>query len=383
MLILEKLIFGKSYHITADSELADLAAESLEGYPVSTGGPVDVRVSVRHSLSGHLSPIPRSQNPHLYHRYDSSFLTDFGTMAVHWDPPRTGKSELGANISIPWSHGLTARPRSFLSRARSMEFSTDVEVFEQLFHELFLIPSTYFFPDLVPIHAAALSFNGACFLLGGTGGTGKTSALLNSRDQPGVAFLSDDISVISADGLVHPNLAWPKVYGYNVAGSPLLRKKILVGRNLLDRLHFHVRCRISPTNVRRKIRPRLLFRNVEQYGSRLACVNMLFREDAKHFDIRDLTPDQAVAMSIAVMESEYFTFHNFLHWEAFNSLARGLEPLLDFAVIKESWRKNLLRAWNDVPLKLIRIPLQAPHHVVQAEIQGILSAQEASSRGAG
>ena len=51
-----------------------------------------------------------------------------------------------------------------LRRVISMEFASELERFVQILHELILVPSTYFFDDIVPIHAAAIAHNQNVFV---------------------------------------------------------------------------------------------------------------------------------------------------------------------------------------------------------------------------
>ena len=60
------------------------------------------------------------------------------------------------------------------------------------------------------VHGAAVAVSGRGVLLAGWGGTGKTAAIINLlKDIPKAAFLSDDFSIISADGSL---LSFPKAF---------------------------------------------------------------------------------------------------------------------------------------------------------------------------
>jgi hypothetical protein len=368
MIEIWKNIFGKRYQIKVTSDLEEMVRESVKPYPNHTDNTADVSVFVGCIPDNNERLI--SQNPAIFSRYERSIFADFGLMKTRWwlshklEEPR-----LIASLTFPDKGSKLLR---FLIKARSIEYSTELELFEQLFHELFLIPSIYFFADLVPIHAAAISFNGNGLLLAGTGGTGKTSALLSLRKTEKVSFLSDDIAILSSKGHVYPNFAWPKIYGYNLSGMPELKSQILEGRRLVDRLHFAVRTRINPSKVRRKIRPDELYRDVEREGCQLTSIYYLFRENVSELSVKDLAPELAAEMSIAVMETEYSVFHKFLHWEKYNALGSNYDPLLDINEVMKKWRTTLRAIFEGLPIKLVRIPVSMPHQTYWNEIQAMI-----------
>ena len=82
--------------------------------------------------------------------------------------------------------------------------------------------------DLSLIHASGVVLsNGKAILLGGTGGIGKTSLELELCLNEKASFLTDDIAVIDKEGFLWPNLSFPKIYGYNLAGNKALKRQLL------------------------------------------------------------------------------------------------------------------------------------------------------------
>jgi len=136
------------------------------------------------------------------------------------------------------------------------------------------------------VHGAAVAVDGKGVLLPGWGGTGKTSAIVSLLNQvPGASFLSDDYTIVSADGRL---LSFPKaffIYPYHHALFPHLFKgkhKPLVPplfSGVLEKVRTVVRPTIMafPTleNLARRITPEHM-----QIPARRALPNAAFAETA-------------------------------------------------------------------------------------------------------
>jgi hypothetical protein len=350
--------------MAVDSEFESLLSESVKGYSDFEEGPNDVNVFVGGDINSNEKLI--SINPVIFSRYEKSIVTDFGKMTIRWC--LSNNPHLTVYISLKSSASWKLR----LLKFSSMGYDTALELFEQAFHELFLIPSTNFFNDIAPIHAAAISYKGKGILLTGTGGTGKTTAMLTLRNDKNISFLSDDIVILSQDGLVYPNLSWPKIYGYNLLGAPNLKSQLMTYRGFFDKIHFNLHTKKNPSKVRRKIRPNNLYQNVQKNACNISAVFFLFRENLSALTIEDIELNRAVEMSVSIIEAEYAVFHNFLHWEKFNSLASKNKPLLDINQVRENWRSVLRNNFKTLPLKLIKIPLTMQNVRYNEAIQKII-----------
>ncbi len=289
-----------------------------------------------------------------------------GSISASWK--YTDAGVLAVDVVIPETSDLKRAARKFYS----MEYSTEVERFEQLLHELVLVPSVYFFGDAAPIHSAAVATADGTMLLAGTGGVGKSSAVLAFRKQKDIGFIADDISIVSANGQVFGNMAWPKIYGYNCVGNEMARE-LLRGRSLADQLHFHVKNRLNPSRVRRKLAPDRLYDSVVPDGKPLNTLFYLFREDVPNMALTQLPVESAVEMSIAVMESEYGVFHRHLNWEEYNSFGGNRTPILTMAQVRDKWRAIYRSAFSKAEIIKVGIPLDIDHARYQSEIVKIVT----------
>lgn len=364
-----KLIFGKKYNFKSHPNYAHLLLESLQAYTDFNSELADVFVYIDEEFTFEETLL--SNNPKIYFRYESSFTTDFGNIKVTW------KISKDKQLSIYMSF-----PKKFLNRNTlnewafkliSIEFGTKLEIFEQILHELVLVPSTYFLKNLVPIHASAVAFNGNAVLFAGTGGTGKTSTILSLRDNERVSFLSDDITIIGENGYIFPNLAWPKIYGYNLKDDKKLKSLIFRDRNIIDKMHFNLRNKISPDRVRRKIRPEILYSSLALEGAKLRTVFYLFRHNVSSLSIEKIEIDRAVDISIKIMETEYATFHRFLEWEKINfwSNKNISKILIDLNTVKKNWKKSLHSYFKNISLELVSIPITMSNNDFLVEFEKI------------
>ena len=312
-----------------------------------------------------------SQNPSV-HKYSSKQLQmKFGNIWVAWEYNKIlEKKCLLIFAKLPKFNFIMYN----LRRVISMEFASELERFVQILHELILVPSTYFFDDIVPIHAAAISSQSKCLLLAGTGGVGKSSGLLSIYDNPAFSFMADDIAIIDDSGGVYGNMAWPKIYGYNCKNSQI-KKKLLGDRNNIDKLNFYIRNRINPSLARRKIRPNLLFKSTESGRKPLTNLVYLFRQDVEEISIDNLDPCNAAKLSCSVMEAEYSVFHNQIHWAEYNSDMQSSVSPLRMARVRKQWFDNYQSSFSVAKCVKIIIPARLGHEEYQVFINKFISSE--------
>lgn len=350
-----KKIFGKTYHFNFDDKDFSTVLGSVGLYPDAGNNVADVSINILDRI-GEDDCI--SKNPAIFLKCRDGIITKFASCTVKWKK-REALKPLEIDLHIP--KGPKGR-KALVAKFFSMEFSTDVEAFEQILHELVLVPSVYFFDDLSIVHAAALALGDRAVLVAGTGGTGKTSALLALRNNDDISFITDDIAIISRDGKVFPNLAWPKVYGYNLS-SYITKSELLKGRGRWDRFQFNYRLRKNPEGVRRKVRPDKLYKGFKNDGIPIDKIVYLFRDDHPEMRLNSLRQEQAIKMGIDVMKTEYSIFHNHLIWDAYNSTPLGESPILELERVFENWETNLNYAFKDKDIQILHIPKRIVHEV--------------------
>ena len=360
---MKKIIFGKCYAFSCEAALQGLLAESLELYVDADGREPAVNIHVGHTIAKRR---PSSINPAVHDTFENGMLTSFPSIDVYWE--RSGGDTLDVEVALKPRRGV----RRLIHKLLSMEYPREVEAFEQLLHEFVLVPSVYFFSDLMPIHAASVVIGEHALLLAGTGGAGKSSALLALRRNKDACFIGDDIVVMSANAHIYGNMAWPKIYGYNCIGNAM-KREILAGRGLIDRAHFSIKNRLNSANVRRKMSPDRLYRHVESTSAPLSSLYYLVREDVPGICVSALDPDHAIDMTIAVVSAEYSIFHDHLYWEKYNALATMRTAMLTMEEVTANWRRVLSASLARISCFKISIPLHVDHAVYEHSVTDIIA----------
>lgn len=104
------------------------------------------------------------------------------------------------------------------------------------------------------LHAGAVADDRRCVGLLGAGGVGKTSTMLQLTLRDGFRYLSDDLALLTDDGVIHRSPKRMQVYGYNLVGDSELRDRLLHGRSPIDRMAWAIRHRmLGPSAVRRRV----------------------------------------------------------------------------------------------------------------------------------
>ncbi len=305
----------------------------------------------------------RRANPRIHEEFSDGFLAHFTTADVRFrvDDGRLRRVEL----TIPPSHRLI----STLRKALDMQFASREERAGMVFHELALVPAAHWLSDVAVVHASAMAGpSGEVTLIGGTGGVGKTSLMLDLCLRRGFTFMADDISIVGADGWVHPNLAYPKIYAYNLQDNPELARRVFQGRRFADRVHWGLHRRRGLQFVRRRLAPDKLFGAYSATGGRLSRYFVLVREDRPNIDITELGAAQAAAVSVEVMPSEYAHFYNHLHWHAYHRRLDGKEPTITPQDVHARWRRLLGAVFQGVRCYMVRVPLNIEHHRFKVEM---------------
>lgn len=361
-------VFGKTYRFTIEdgTYASHEILEVLKSYPPAADRDDAFEVQFLKRLPDDDEPL--AIDPVSFHRYHDSFSFNFGPINARFFPKAGGSGKVMASIRNPG-----AGWRRLLRRSLSMEFPTVFDDVVQLIHELVLIPSVYLHEDLALVHAAAIERNGKAILFSGTGGVGKSSTVLHFSKISGCAFISDDICVVSASGEVFPNMAWPKIYAYNVTDA-YSKNLALENRSVISRLHFSLRNALG-LSARRKVDPRRLYDRVVSSSAQLGGVLFLKRERVDSAQIAPMAIPTAAEMIIDIMETEYFAFHKLIYWDCYNAKSIGVAPLMDMVQIHASWEEVLKSFLETATVEKLSVPLRGQYndfrHLIESRVNDV------------
>lgn len=304
-------IFGTPTAIHCDSaDDAKRLSSELSCYP-QTGEPAACTIRV---LSKMPSPPPGTANPKIHLSYENGFQMEGRMSRSQW---QWNGAEAKIDLSIKKYGPLL----SALYRAVHRQNTTRQEMAGQILHEGILVPRLLTSGSHALLHASAIAEPSGKRLtaIGGTGGSGKTSLMLQACLEDGWRFGADDITVLTTDGRLWPNYSYPKVYGYNVDAFPKIAAKLFKDARPFDKIHWKLHKMRGLDKVRRRVAPRNIFSTLPEGDKpRLSDYVILQRESRQTIDLSQISSSQASAASSHVIATEYAEFLNHLHWHSFN-----------------------------------------------------------------
>lgn len=249
--------------------------------------------------------------------------------------------------------------KNFIKKFKGIQYSYPYEDIGQIFHELVLIPSLFFFPDDISIiHGSAVqTINDKTLLIGGTGGVGKTSLELSMIHYNNFKFLSDDISIIDKDFNIWPNYAFPKIYRYNTVNKKEIEKKLLKNRKILDKFQWNFFKLFPNKPIRRRVDPRIFYDNKIGDKSELSNYFILFKGNYNDFNIKEISPEKAANISIEIIKTEYSVFFKHIFWHKINRMLLEDKIIIDEKIILKKWFDLQKKVFNKCTCNLVEIPL--------------------------
>lgn len=225
------------------------------------------------------------------------------------------------------------------------------------------------------VHASSLvGPRGRGVLVLGRGGAGKTSAStsLYMRQPNRWRSMSDDLAIVSRDGLLYRSPVPINVFPYNTERFPELSQVVSRESSRADRAHWWLRSRlIGSDGVARRFAPLPEF--LGPPTAQLAAIVDLKREDVATATVCTIDADVVIAEACRVLDHE---------------LARGFRPMrrlyaegrrdLPFAHPDDQLAavaSTLASAFNSCQLTHISIPRQTPPdavgRLVEAAVDGV------------
>lgn len=359
-------MLGKVYQInTIDSFEGKLLHQELSLYPLAgEDANADITINYLDNLEPK-TPILRNPSKHSY--YENGFRLELINVKIEFH--FKGKTLKQIDFRIKQGRFLM----SVLNKWFSYQFTNRKESIGYFFHELILVPSAFFFPDLTVIHASAINDNGIV-LFGGTGGVGKTSLELELCTNLNKSFFADDIVFANAKGLSFPNLSYPKLYGYNLSDNKELKNKLFKNAGVMNKIHWHSRKSISPNFVRRRVNPTHLYKHVEQHPTKIKAFYILIKDGTtKKIEVSKISSAKASKLNRLVIETEYHVFYKHLLWDEFNSIISSKDTILSFTELMNRIETNLCEALENIDSFVVKIPIEISHKDYLNQISKILN----------
>ena len=240
-----------------------------------------------------------------------------------------------------------------------------------------LVPSIHFYDDLAIIHASCVydQKTKKAILFGGTGGVGKTSIEMQCCKNNDYDFVSDDITVVDKEGYIHPNLAFPKIYAYNIDGSSIKYKDLFNEKpTLLNKAHWNFTKQLrGKAKVRRRVSPAHFYKGIINHKIKNADYKILsrFSGDISSFKNIPLEKDIAIEATLKIILNEYSSFYQHVRWHEYNSSIGGYAPILKMNTIESNFRSIYGSFFENNNIELLSYPSSIKHSDFLATIDSI------------
>ena len=366
-------IFGKLIQIVLQDEenksQIEVVSEQFGLYQELTD--VENPDLIIHITKGDLGSDIHAINPKIHMEIKEGFRTIAPKIKVEF---QKGQS-LVARIALEKQKKGLIR---YLKKLYNNQYSSIDERLAQIIYELVLVPSVYFDMDKFLVHSSAfVKDQRGAVLIGGTGGVGKTSLELELCGNRGYSFIADDISVVSDDASVWPNLSFPKIYAYNLKDNERLEKQIFKNRPLHDKWAWKFKHFLNgPAGVRRTISPMEAYGKYANEKTKVSKYYVLVKSDVEDIRVESIKAQKASEMTLAIMKTEYSAFNNHILWHEFNNKALQSEAILKLDDVFIRWKEMSEAVFSKVDCYIIHIPLQIDHQEFTKKVADIIDRNE-------
>ena len=352
-------IFGDAVKVAyEDDKIAESLDCWLKYYPFSNKNNADINITFVKSLPEYKKEIYYS-SPTSYKVYDNVVLMKIGKHEIVFDK----KDVLSIYIKYNYKTNFI---KDYLLKFRSIGYFNSLENIGAFFHEMILVLMQYILNEKMLIHSSAVKnlVTNEVILFGGSGGVGKTSLELLLCNELNYSFIADDISVVDKDGYVYPNLAFPKIYAYNIINNENIENKIFKNRDILDKLQWSLMRKIrGDKGIRRAISPFDLYETIERKKNKITSYYILQRTNkVDKITITDLDKGIASYATYLIIKNEYGMATQHFIWDEYNTLFDyRIKPIVVLDEVYENWKKRYETLFSKIDTYLIEIPVNIQH----------------------
>lgn len=157
---------------------------------------------------------------------------------------------------------------------REHEFVTSITNYSCLWY---VFAMTLMKKQQVFVHCGMMSKDGKGIILGGTGGCGKTSTMMEMITHSGYQYMAEDFGVLSSDGVLFDMQKKAAIYKSDVKWKNKYLVKAVNNMPLLQRIEWMVKSDIERVNCRRHFKPTEIFGNDICERSNLSKIFVLQR----------------------------------------------------------------------------------------------------------
>ena len=190
--------------------------------------------------------------------------------------------------------------RSYIYRFQNLAKVILYNDIEPLIHQFLLDDGAGF------IHASCVSRNGSGLMISGWGGAGKTSTATKLIENGEWEFVSDDLCLVSSDGVTQPYLKRIQMYPYNISSKD--EQRFFEGASLRNRINWRLRSSLlGEKSVRRRVSPNNRYLVSDQDKIEISTLVYLIRENRQDLIYETEELNVLAERAVATIAHEYET----------------------------------------------------------------------------
>ena len=200
------------------------------------------------------------------------------------------------------------------------------------------------------LHSSAIQVNDKGILFTSSSGTGKSSLLLKVFNH-NVNFIADDLTIISDKSMCYYQGRAISIKPYHIKYFNSLKLYIKKFMPFFQKLQWNI---VNDNRLSFRISPLVLFKKYKEL-SKINTIYHLCNHSKNTFEIKDISSEELVRLSLPILTSEFFLFNKNL-----NNLASL--PNSNFITSYELYKKTesiYKKAFYNKKIKLIFIPFRS------------------------
>jgi len=200
------------------------------------------------------------------------------------------------------------------------------------------------------LHASAIAINDGGFVFTGGPEAGKTASILGLSVHDNV-FLSDEIIILSNDGVVYSFPSPIRIYNYNLKGMALPYPEMTPQQKLEIRIkHFAHILSLGYAKLPLRISAEKLFKRIGG-AYPLRCLLLLTRTEGENIDVTEIANKKELVERLVLINQQQFPY-----WFKYVSAYSSVYPLSQVASCSQVMMDNLSEALDKVACYEIKAP---------------------------
>jgi len=200
------------------------------------------------------------------------------------------------------------------------------------------------------MHASAMAINDGGFIFAGGPGAGKTASILNLSTSNNL-FLSDEITLLSNDGVVYSFPSPIRIYSHNLKSVAIRYQEMTPQQELEAKIkHFVYVLSLGYAKFPLYINAEKLFGRIGGVYP-LRCLILLTRTEGINMEVTEIANKKELVERLVLINEQQFPY-----WFKYVSAYSSVYPSSQVASYSQAVRDNLSEALDTIPCYEIKAP---------------------------